>query len=484
MASQHSLTTLSTPERAALMPLVERARAEARRTGRPVLLSFAAPLPDQDPLALLQALGTGEPFRFYWEQPAAGLALAAGGAARRFVAAGARRFRDVAEQVETALFEAVAGGVDGVRIGGAEACPGPFVLGGFSFFDQVEAAHWPGFGPAQLVVPHWLALRRDGATLGVATAAVHADTPPHSVVGALTAALHRLRRAALEPPPENGHGRNHAFRSEAREDGRAQWIEIVRRAREHIRAGRLSKVVLARALDLVCEAPPSPLGLLRRLRAAYPDCTNFLMDPGAGQVFLGATPERMARVSNGSVGLAAVAGTMPRGGTPEADDAYAARLLDSRKEREEHQIVVDAILAAVRGLGAVECPERPQVVKLSNLQHLITPITLHPERPTSMLALLERLHPTPAVGGHPREEAFALIRECERFERGWYGAPVGWLNARGEGEFAVALRAGKLAGERLQLFAGGGIMADSDPEREFEETQIKLQPLLSALASE
>ena len=101
-----------------------------------------------------------------------------------------------------------------------------------------------------------------------------------------------------------------------------------------------------------------------------------------------------------------------------------------------------------------------------------------------MLALLERLHPTPAVGGHPREEAFALIRECERFERGWYAAPVGWMNARGEGEFAVALRAGKLAGSHLQLFAGGGIMADSDPEREYEETQIKFQPLLSALASE
>jgi menaquinone-specific isochorismate synthase len=473
--------TPASPDRAALTPLIAQARAEARATGAPVLACYAAPLPAHDPLDLLCALGTEGGFRFYWEQPSTALALAAGGVARRIGAEGPARFGESAAQVQNALEHAV-------RAAELGDCPGPYVLGGFSFFDRVDAAHWPGFGAAQLVVPQWIAVRQGPDCVGVVSVAVPADAAPERVAGELEGVLARLRQAAAAPGgtpgKEPANGRNCAFHQEVREDGHAPWTEVVRLARERIRAGQLSKVVLARALDLACEAPPSALGLLRRLRAAYPDCYNFLFDPGAGQCFLGATPERMARFGNGRVRLAAMAGTVPRGRTEEADEAYARLLLESRKEREEHQIVVDGILAAVQGLGRVEYPGQPQVVKFTNVQHLYTPITLEPGGPLPILTLLERLHPTPAVGGHPREEACALIRECEHFERGWYAAPVGWMNALGEGEFAVALRTGKLAGTRLQLFAGAGIVADSDPEREFEETQIKFQPLLSALASE
>jgi menaquinone-specific isochorismate synthase len=468
-------------ERAALAALAARAQAAARGAGTPVLACCSAPLPAHDPLAVLQVLGEDAPFRFYWEQPREGLALAAGGVAWRITAEGPARFRLAAAQVQALLAGAVTAAL---TPGSAGECPGPYVLGGFSFFDEVDAAHWPGFGPAQLVVPAWLTVRQGEHCVGIASVAVAPHDAPAAAEEALAGALQALRRAAAAPEAANGIGRNCAFRQEARDDGRARWIEVVRHAREHIRAGRLSKVVLARALDIVCEAAPSAVGLLRRLRGAYPDCYNFLVDPGAGQAFLGATPEHLARFGNGRVRLAAVAATVPRGGTAEADEAYARLLLESRKEREEHQIVVDDILSAVQGLGSVECAPQPQVVKLSNLQHLYTPITLLPREPLPMLALLERLHPTAAVGGHPREEAFALIRECEHFERGWYAAPVGWMNARGEGQFAVALRSGKLAGPRLQLFAGVGLVADSDPEREYEETQIKFQPLLSALASE
>ena len=489
--------TLTPVERAALGAAAERACAAARAAGGPVLLSCAVPLAACDPLALLEALGAGAealpaaataqpdappaPFRFHWERPGAGLALAAGGVVQPFSADGPQRFRLVAEQVQAALRQAVS-----ATLGGAapEDGAGPYVLGGFSFFDQVAAAHWPGFGAARLVVPAWLVLRQAGACQGIVSVRVAADAAPADLTARLAVALEALRAAAEAPAPEHANGRNRAFRSEAREDGHARWLEVVRLARDRIRSGALSKVVLARALDLVCEAAPSPFGLLRRLRAAYPDCFNFLVDPGAGQVFLGATPELMARFGGGRVHLAAVAGTVPRGPTPDAEAAYARYLRGSRKEREEHQIVVDGILASLQGLGRVDCPEQPAVLKLSNVQHLYTPITLSPAQPLPMLALLERLHPTPAVGGHPREEALALIRESERFERGWYAAPVGWINRRGEGEFAVALRSGTLAGNRLQLFAGGGIVADSDPEREYEETQIKFQPLLSALASE
>jgi menaquinone-specific isochorismate synthase len=147
--------------------------------------------------------------------------------------------------------------------------------------------------------------------------------------------------------------------------------------------------------------------------------------------------------------------------------------------------------------GALEFPEAPRLVKLTNVQHLYTPITLRPAGPLSLIALLGRLHPTPAVGGHPRPEALALIQAEEGFDRGWYAGPLGWIDARGEGEFAVALRSGALrsaapgSGEtgcgkngRARLFTGAGIVADSDPEMEYFETQLKLQPMLNALVAE
>jgi isochorismate synthase len=228
---------------------------------------------------------------------------------------------------------------------------------------------------------------------------------------------------------------------------------------------------------------------LARLRAAYPDCYTFLSDPGAGRAFVGATPERLARMDPGTVTLGALAGTFPRGATPAADAALKRLMLENPKEREEHAIVVDAIRAALAGLGRLDIPDEPEVRAFKNVWHLFTPVFLTPSARVSLLSLVERLHPTPAVGGLPREAALEAVRRLETFDRGWYGAPLGWLNGRGEGEFAVALRAGLVSTDSAQsgsvrLIAGGGIVADSDPEREFEETRIKFQPMLGALGQE
>jgi isochorismate synthase len=466
-------------ERADLASLHEQARRRAAAAEQGVLLCVSFPFAGADLLGLYERMAEPGAFGFYWERPGVAFSLAAGGRAATFRTRGPERFRTLAGRVQGLLETALRGAPAG------PAPCGPYLLGGFSFFQQLEEGDWPGFDAGQLVVPAWLALCAPGRHEVILSALVTPDTEPAEGAAAMEALLHRVRGAAEGGSPEQGGERhNRAFRLEERGDGRDHWIEVVRHAREQIRQGRLAKVVLARALDVVCEDSPSPTALVRRLRGAYPDCYNFLVDPGAGEVFLGATPERMARFRNGTVDLAAMAGSMPRGAQPEADEAYARHLLASRKEREEHRIVVDGILDAMGGLGEVRLPGCPQVVKLTNVQHLYTPITLELRRKEPILTLLERIHPTAAVGGHPREEAFRLIQECERFDRGWYAAPVGWMNAEGEGEFAVALRSGTLSGNRLRLFAGGGIVADSDLEREFEETQLKLQPLLSALANE
>ena len=464
----------------------QRAVDRARALGRSIALSVSEPAEGgTDPLAVLARIRAdvsdgATPRHFYFEHPSQDYALAAGGrAAVHEEVNGSNaedRFAKARRLVESAVLEAETWPLNG-------ASAGALAIGGFSFFEKVDAAQWPGFAPADLAMPQWAAIRQgQSARLLVQTAVAPRDEAT-AVQSRIAAALDRLRDAARNSLSEPKPGTTRVQGMDPAE-ARGQWTQVVRTARDAIRQGQLRKVVLARPLDLVCTPAPDPIQLLMRLRVAYPECYAFLADPGAGQVYLGATPERLARLEGGRVSLAALAGTFPRGATPEADAALKRLILESPKEREEHAIVVDAMREALAGLGNLDIPDEPEVRALKNVWHLFTPITLVPMAETSLLDLLQRLHPTPAVGGLPRGPALDLMRRLESFDRGWYGAPLGWFNSRGEGEFVVTLRSGVVSGGRVRLFAGGGIVAESDPEREFEETRIKFQPLLSALGQE
>ena len=483
------------------------AQARARELGESVVASAVLRAPPAEggaggepaePVALLERVNGGDAgqFRFAWERPKDRFALAGGGAALQIVAEGERRFQELGERVDSALRHAVTGYEDereGERV--AQGSPlAPLAVGGFSFFDRLDPEQWPGFGAAQMVIPRWLAWRSGSRGQTVVSAAVNPDSDLAIVAGEMQTLGAALRHGDPSHPAPRAHHngssggsageRGNGPRPADDVEGHRRWLEMVRFALARIRSGTLSKVVLARAVE-VLGTLPAPLRAFRALRAAYPDCFTFWFDPGQGQGFLGATPERLARLAGGTVHLGAMAGTAPRGDRPDADEMHGARLLASEKQREEHDIVVQAILDAVRPLGgALEFPETPRLVKLTNVQHLYTPITVTPPEPMSLIALLGRLHPTPAVGGHPRPEALALIRDQEGFDRGWYAGPVGWIDARGDGEFAVALRSGTLRAGRARLFSGAGIVADSDPEMEYFETQMKLPPMLNALLHE
>jgi isochorismate synthase len=478
--------------------LCERAQARARDLGERVVACavFGAPngqggadAAETEPIALLERLNgsaDGE-FRFAWERPKDGFALAGGGAAMAFMAEGERRFQELSERVDSALRHAVTEYVESEN----GASPGdtpvaPVAVGGFSFFDRLDAVQWPGFGAAQMVIPRWLALHAGGRRHTVISTAVEPDADVARVAMEMQALGERLHNGngnghGGAATPQAGAGAGAGAHPADDVEGHRRWLEMVRQAVTRIRGGGLSKVVLARAVELLGRLP-LPLRAFRSLRAAYPDCFTFWIDPGQGQGFLGASPERLARLERGTLHLGALAGTAPRGDRPDSDEAHAARLLGSPKQREEHAIVLNAVLEAARPLGGtLDYPETPRLVKLTNVQHLYTPVTVTPPAPASLIALLGRLHPTPAVGGHPREDALGLIRDEEGFDRGWYAGPVGWIDARGDGEFAVALRSGTLRTGRARLFSGAGIVADSDPEMEYFETQMKLQPMLNAL---
>jgi isochorismate synthase len=221
--------------------------------------------------------------------------------------------------------------------------------------------------------------------------------------------------------------------------------------------------------------------VLRRLEVSAPESTIFAVSRGP-RTFLGATPERLVALRGREFTTMAMAGSTPRGGDEEQDLELAAALLDSDKEREEHAVVVSMLREALRPLAEeLVIPHAPRVVPLRHVQHLVTPVSGRLRADADVLSLVARLHPTPAVGGMPRSLALELIAEEETHERGWYAGPVGWVDRDGNGEFVVGLRSGVVKRDEVTLFAGCGIVADSDPQREWDESSTKLLALGSAL---
>ncbi|OMV11720.1 isochorismate synthase, partial [Burkholderia pseudomallei] len=261
----------------------------------------------------------------------------------------------------------------------------------------------------------------------------------------------------------------------------AAWQHEVRRAVDAIRGEAFSKVVLARDV-LQQYARPVAIGpLLRRLRRRDPRAHLFAIRRRDG-CFVGATPERLARVAHGHAHTHALAGTIARGNDPAHDRALGAQLMASAKERLEHALVVDAIRDALAPLSrAIDVPAQPSLLRLPRLQHLSTPIAAALNERATLLQVVAALHPTPAVAGHPRAAALEHIRAHEGFDRGWYAGPIGWIDAHGNGDFVVALRSALISAGACRLFAGCGIVAESEPAREYRETSLKLSGMQAAI---
>ena len=256
-----------------------------------------------------------------------------------------------------------------------------------------------------------------------------------------------------------------------------EWCGAVVSAVARIRAGGLRKVVLAREVRVEANRPILPYHALSRLRALYPSCMLFSVDG-----FVGASPELLVSRHGAEVRSQPMAGTIPRSGDAEVDRALASGLMRSEKDRLEHRLVVDAVAAALRSFCQdVYVPPEPSIVALRNVCHLGTTVTGRLVDGPPALALAAALHPTPAVAGTPTDEALAAIAELEGMDRGRYAGPVGWVDARGDGEWAVGIRSAQISGNSARLLAGVGVVADSDPEAELAETQLKLQALLSAV---
>jgi menaquinone-specific isochorismate synthase len=259
------------------------------------------------------------------------------------------------------------------------------------------------------------------------------------------------------------------------------WMAVVAEGVRRIEAGDLEKVVLARDLVATAAAPVDVRWPLARLATSYPMCWTFHVDG-----MFGATPEMLVRRERGLVTSRVLAGTIRRTGADERDLALAATLARSSKDLEEHEYAVRSVADALEPhCSSMNVPEAPFVLHLPNVMHLASDVAgvVHDASTVSSLHLAASLHPSAAVGGTPTAEAVQLISELEGMDRGRYAGPVGWMDTTGDGEWGIALRSAEVSGDTVRLFAGCGIVADSDPEAELAEAQAKFVPVRDSLAA-
>ncbi len=463
-------TDNASPE--ALRAFLGECAAVARAAGRPQLVSISMAVESLDPLAVLESIFEERELHFYAERPGSGFAVAGAEKVLEFTASGPERFATAKRFIDETLASTLAvGPLD-------EPFAGPhfFVAAGFGH----EAAADAPFPALRVFLPRWQVSRQGDGSVAVANLLISPELPLDLVTAKVWKAHAKFR--AFDYSAATRRDRPSAPKRIEEIGGAGSYQRAVAAGLAGIARGDFEKIVLARAQRLTTAEPFHPLGVLNHLRQRYATCYAFSVANGRGQSFIGASPERLVRVAGGRMHTEALAGSAPRGQSASEDAAFARGLQQSEKDQREHRLVIGSIARRVADLGiALEHAPQPRLLALANVQHLHTPISATLPEGVHILDLVARLHPTPAVGGTPREAAVAAIPGLEAFPRGLYAGTCGWVDWRGGGEFFVGLRSALIDGCTATAYAGAGIVAGSDPEKEFAETELKFKALIQAL---
>ena len=352
---------------------------------------------------------------------------------------------------------------------------GIVALGGMSF-DPINAQTelWKKFRPSQFRVPEFLLTKYNSSYYLTINVCVRKNDHAKQLAEELRQIEQKLL-LGQKVPDDILH-----IVDESEMDPE-KWMDIVRQATDEIRNQHVEKIVLARELRLTFNRHAEISSILNNLLKTQPNSYIFAYEIG-DDCFVGATPERLVKVEKNKLLSTCLAGTAPRGKTEEEDMKISEALLNDEKNRQEHDFVVQMIKHGIKDYCTeMTIPEVPVVRSFKNLQHLYTPVTAQLRDGFTILDIIKQLHPTPALGGSPKAESLAFIREHELLDRGWYGAPIGWMDSSNNGEFAVAIRSALIQKNQASLFAGCGVVKDSDPQSEYEETKIKLLPMLTVL---
>ncbi len=424
---------------------------------------WQVPIQPIDPLAWIQAQPS--PHRCYWQDRDCDAATAGLGLADELVVHGPHPPAEIVWRLRQRL------NGDG---------PGLRYFGGFAFNPLAAPdADWRPFGSARFVLPI-VEINRFGEQT---TLALNLRLDPADDHRRTTANLLALLEDIAWDVPVKPLA---PIATVARDDTPSPqaWDAVIDAALDACQRHTLDKIVLARRSDLVLDASPDPMALLGALRQSSPNAYQFCFQVGDGAAFLGATPELLYARADNVVVSEAIAGTRRRGAHPDEDALLARELLESDKDGREHRHVTRGILDALRPLArSLGAHEPPRLLRLSQVQHLKQTVEglLHPRVDDG--DLLAALHPTPAVGGLPRQEAMRTIGRLEPFDRGWYAGPVGWIG-HDCARFAVAIRSGLLAADRMRLYAGAGILPGSTAVSEWHELDAKLMGFQRALTGD
>jgi menaquinone-specific isochorismate synthase len=468
------------PSLQSIHPTLAESLQQIQQSNQPKVVSLSFDIPTVDPLLALAQLSHHRERHLYLEHRTTQQAVAAFGTALFFQSTGTDRFHQTRQFIQqwTPNITAYDTATGASAPSGARA---PRFYCSFSFFPQGTGSGMD-FPTASAMLPQWQITRRRSACTLTANLILTPDSSLTPVLEQLDTRLSQIQKLSQQawPPTQSHHPRLSLLQPSPL--AREQFKHSVAAAVNHISQRQLQKVVLAHAFDLVRKEPFQTLPSLMALRQRHPDCYVFSINNRQGKTFIGASPERLLSLYRGQLITDALAGSAPRGRNPREDRQLAQRLVNSRKEQGEHRMVVDFLASQLEGLGLrPQYPKSPSLLRLSNIQHLHTPIQAVVSGATHPLHMVEALHPTPAVAGVPTQEAFEQIHAYEQFNRGLYAAPLGWVDTQGNSEFIVGIRSALIDGNWARLYAGAGIVAESDPDREWAEINLKCRALSEAL---
>lgn len=436
------------------------------------LLSYSMPCTGISFAGFLQQAEGQE--RYYWENQNDHIAFAGSGTAIEITAWGEDRFDKISHQIRE-IFDSA------TILGSENPLTAPRLFGGFSFRDDFTPDNtWSIYAPAYFVLPHYQLVSIHGEMWLTINAQIPREENPDELVEELKSALKAKIQALKAGEWDIINLRQSRLKTVNYPMTRDMWDDMITVATTRIKSGELNKVVLSRVAELQFEGRVNMLPILRHLADHYAECYRFLFEPRPYYAFYGASPEMLAGVCGREIRTMGLAGSIGRGDTPERDQALADELFNSKKDRHEHKIVVDKIRDRLKPLTESLSIGDMQLLTLSNIRHLYTPIQGMLKRDDGVLSVVKELHPTPALGGDPRDIALRVISESEPIPRGWYGAPVGWIDSNLDGQFSVAIRSAVAQESRVWVYAGVGVVADSIPQKEWDETNWKFRPMLNA----
>ncbi len=392
-----------------------------------------------------------------WSDPE-GQTRVGAGSAKRIVAEGETRFGAIGDSIGTLT----------AGLGDVPGGPGAFIGARFFPTTRGEAIGWSDFPSAIATVPSLQLTWNDDIT---ATISVYSTIGSQDASHRLADLLDRFERR--DPPRQSLP----AVVNQRYEPSPADWRAGIETALERLHRPPLEKVVLAGTSVLDLDAPPSIGSLVEALIERHPDCWVYAYAPNRSTIFIGATPERLATMSGDRLETVALAGSIKRGETLTGDDQLADVLLDRERGRHEQANVVGDIVKRLGPITEVIRVDSRRIRRLTDVQHIESPISARLRQGTGLLEVTSRLHPTPAVGGRPRASALATIAEIEMIERGWYAAPIGFVEPDGTGTLAVGIRSARIDGSTATLFAGNGIVPESDPSDEWDELVLKFRAI-------